>query len=256
MKIRNAAFMFIVSFVFSTIHASQPLNDKQLVFIVNEYKNKIILNMTGQNAIVMEAYGGKERLYELPDSIKIRTENGNYHFGINKELNKVKDAAKYYPSFQATITILNTGSFISFDYSTDIKQTPAGSAPASNFAQTVHNASNKVEPIMKYIYANHQQFPKTARQLNLIQYSVYKGSSSSKDAVPTIMLESEIYKEASAAVQKNASDNEFIKSIIEAINRTYHRMIAQWQRGSVQFNPIQGVVITPEYLSSLLDKPM
>jgi hypothetical protein len=233
-----------MSCVFRAIHTGQSLNDKQLVFIVNEYKNKVILNMTGQNAVVIDAYGGKERLYELPDSIKVRTESGVYHSSINKELDKVKQAAKQYPIFQATITILNTGNPISFDYYTDIQK---------SLAQKVYDTRN-ITSVINYIFSNQQHFQKTALQLNLIQHSGYIGSSNSKTALPISMLESEIYKKASEAVQNKASEDDFIKSILEAINITYHRMKAQWDRGSVQFSPIQGIIITPELLNSLLDR--
>ena len=235
MKIRNVALIFMISTMFGALYAETT------VVIKNEYEEPIVVNLDGNDIRLLKT-GESDNLTYWPQQIKIRTEKSNtYHSGIQKEVEKVKNAAQQNPNLYATITILKTSGLFNFNYNTDIKQAPSRPVPQKpafsqeQLEQMSH--TKNVTPVLDWIKSNANKFPQAAEQLALIERAVFNNGKDPKNAF-MIRINDEILGKLALVVgqRRRITPNQFLSDIPDVIAKIYGNMEIQQRAGKITFN--------------------
>lgn len=250
MKISNIALIFSISCIFSSILA------EQVVMIKNEYPFPIVLNINNQDAAILEANSGTERLYSWPTEIKIRTETGAYDRGIQKEVEKVWQVAQTSPDLYATITILNaptveygffkTGFNPSFKYNTEISQQSSPEQPSEwqrifSDIKYREDTSSLIDMVI-----NHNLLgERSALQTYYIQQAHYTGTNPNRAPMQSLIsrIKNGVFRHGYNTPEKLQSQAPDI------INEAYSQMFSSYKEGKVTFPNIQ---VDEQALSQLL----
>src|SRR5438477_11515622 len=125
MKIRNFVVVFMLSCIANLLTAEQ-------VWLKNNYKEPVTINLNS-NPIKTLSVGDSFQLLRWADNISFKVGSNPipYYIAFRKEVQKITKAFKQNPNFVATITILNTGNKLDFDYNTNIQFAPTRNVPAT-----------------------------------------------------------------------------------------------------------------------------
>jgi hypothetical protein len=127
MKIRNFVVVFMVSCIANLLTAEQ-------VWLKSEYPTPVTVYLNG-NPIKTFQKDDKTpfQLLRWGDNItfKVGSNPVPYYLAFKKEVQKIANAFKQNPNFVATITILNTGNKLDFDYNTSIQFAPTKNVPTT-----------------------------------------------------------------------------------------------------------------------------
>ena len=181
MKMYYNVLLFTIFYIFNGMNAATN------VFIKNEYRKPIVLNLDGVDRKVLQTKEfeplNQERLTHWPKQIKIKVLNSSsYHSGIQKELQSVWNAAQNNSNLNATITILDTNNPFFFDYDTDIKYTtpgrPQSSAPASSPSSPSAPKPMELEQKLFTLISNKQL---TFKDAEILIQEIYRGKYYGQD---------------------------------------------------------------------------